>query len=96
MSNTTSKSTLEQLTIWMAAREDEHLEFKEAKNNFHFEKLVQYCCALANEQGGQMILGVTDRKPRRVRQLLQELKRFCKIHVVGITRSARWFPGEAD
>jgi ATP-dependent DNA helicase RecG len=66
MPNTAPKTVLEQLTIWMAAREDEHLEFKEAKNNFHFEKLVQYCCALANEQGGQMILGVTDRKPRRV------------------------------
>ncbi len=33
---------------------------------------------------------------RRVRQLLQELKRSRKIHTVGITRSARWFPGEPD
>jgi ATP-dependent DNA helicase RecG len=46
--------------------ETEHLEFKEAKNNFHFETLVKYCCALANEGGGSMILGVTDKRPRRI------------------------------
>jgi len=49
-----------------APEEDEHLEFKEAKENFHFEKLVKYCVALANEGGGQIILGVTDKRPRRV------------------------------
>lgn len=46
--------------------ENEHVEFKEAKNNFHFEKLVDYCVALANEGGGRMVLGVTDKPPRRV------------------------------
>ena len=54
------------LQIWMDAREDEHLEFKEAKRNFHFETLVKYCVALANEGGGRMILGVTDKLPRKV------------------------------
>jgi len=58
--------TLAQLQAWMIAPEDEHLEFKEAKQNFHFEKLVKYCAAMANEGGGKMILGVTDRPPRRV------------------------------
>jgi ATP-dependent DNA helicase RecG len=57
---------LEQLQQWMDADEDEHLEFKEAKSNFHFEKLLKYCAALANEGGGHFILGVTDKKPRRV------------------------------
>jgi ATP-dependent DNA helicase RecG len=46
--------------------EHEHIEFKEAKNNFHFEKLVDYCVALANEGGGRIVLGVTDKPPRRV------------------------------
>lgn len=32
----------------LAARENEHLEFKEARNNFHFEKVVKYCAALRN------------------------------------------------
>lgn len=57
---------IERLQQWMVDDEDEHLEFKEAKNHFEFESLVKYCCALANERGGKMIFGVTDRKPRRV------------------------------
>ena len=58
--------TLKELSRWMKAREDEHLEFKEARQHFDFEKLVRYCCALANEGGGHMVLGVTDRRPREV------------------------------
>ncbi len=59
--------TLVQLEKWLAApSEDEHLEFKEAKNRFDFEKLVAYCAALANEGGGHMVLGVTDKLPRQV------------------------------
>jgi len=46
--------------------ESERLEFKEAKNNYHFEELADYCCALANEGGGSIILGVTDKPPRRI------------------------------
>lgn len=57
---------LDELAAWMASDEDEHLEFKEAKNRYDFELLVKYCCALANEGGGHIVLGVTDRKPRRV------------------------------
>src|SRR5712691_4497569 len=58
--------SVEQLQKWLDAKEDEHLEFKEAKTNFHFETLVKYCVALANEGGGKMILGVTDKLPRLV------------------------------
>ena len=54
------------LREWLNAKEDEHLEFKEAKNNFHFEKLVKYCAALANEGGGSIVLGVTDKPPRKI------------------------------
>ena len=50
----------------MSQPEAERLEFKEAKNNFHFERLAKYCAALSNEGGGTIILGVTDRRPRRV------------------------------
>ncbi len=56
-----------QLEKWLATpSENEYLEFKEAKNHFDFEKLVKYCVALANEGGGHIILGVTDKKPRQV------------------------------
>lgn len=58
--------TLSQLQQWINSRENEHLEFKEARNNFSFDTLVQYCAALANERGGIIIFGVTDRSPRRV------------------------------
>jgi len=52
---------------WIAApTEDEHLEFKEAKASYSWDKLVGYCAALANEGGGRLILGVTDRPPRVV------------------------------
>jgi hypothetical protein len=59
-------ATSQQLQQWLNAKENEHLEFKEAKANFHFEKLVKYCAALANEGGGSIVLGVTDKPPRRV------------------------------
>ena len=47
-------------------KETEHLEFKEAKSQFSKDKLVDYCVALGNEGGGKLILGVTDKPPRRV------------------------------
>lgn len=59
-------TTREQLRNWLSEPEGTRLEFKEAKNNFHFEKLVDYCVALANEGGGKIVLGVTDRRPRRI------------------------------
>ncbi|MDX9719196.1 MAG: ATP-binding protein [Myxococcota bacterium] len=58
--------TLEQLESWLLADESEHLEFKEAKHDFDQSKLVKYCAALANERGGRLVLGVTDKKPRQV------------------------------
>ena len=59
--------SLANLASWMKApAEHERLEFKEARNQFDAVKLVNYCCALANEGGGHLVLGVTDRLPRRV------------------------------
>ena len=59
-------ATVEELEVWLSEPEAERVEFKEAKTNFHFESLAKYCAALANEGGGKIILGVTDRRPRRV------------------------------
>jgi len=59
-------TVLDKLREWMEGKEDEHLEFKEAKNRFDFEELVKYCAAIANEGGGKLILGVTNKRPRRV------------------------------
>lgn len=60
------RTTPEQLQEWLEAPEGTNLEFKEARQNYHFEKLVEYCVALANEGGGRIVLGVTDRRPRRI------------------------------
>lgn len=60
----TNLDTLEQ---WLTTPvENEHLEFKEAKPQFDKTKLMRYCVALANEGGGHLVLGVTDKSPRQV------------------------------
>lgn len=60
-------TTVEQIDAWLfVPTEHERLEFKEAKGQFDNEKLFKYCVALANEGGGHLVLGVTDRHPRAV------------------------------
>jgi ATP-dependent DNA helicase RecG len=54
------------LREWMDSKEGEHFEFKQAKNRYDFDELVQYCVALANEGGGKVLLGVTDKRPRQI------------------------------
>ena len=50
----------------MAGGEDEHIEFKTAAQSYSFDKVVDYCVALANERGGKLVFGVTDKQPRTV------------------------------
>ncbi len=57
---------IRQLELLLQAKEDEHFEFKEAKHRYDFKELVKYCVALANEGGGRIILGVTDKRPRQI------------------------------
>ena len=64
--NMNNQMTIEQLEELMTSKEGEHLEFKEAGKSFHFNTLVKYCAALANEGGGKVVLGVTDKRPRSV------------------------------
>lgn len=59
--------TLDTLARWLTApAETERLEFKQAKQQYDSTKLMRYFVALANEGGGHMVLGVTDRAPRQV------------------------------
>ena len=58
--------TEQQIRVWLQQREHEHLEFKEAKRQFDSERLMKYVAALANEGGGHLVLGVTDKFPRTV------------------------------
>ena len=60
-------STPAQIDLWLQSpSEHQRLEFKEAKNQYDNAKLYKYCVALANEGGGILLLGVSDRPPRKV------------------------------
>lgn len=60
-------TTIDELNRWLTTpREGAHLEFKEAKNQLDTDDLYRYCVALANEGGGKLVLGVTDKTPRQV------------------------------
>ncbi|HQZ88315.1 MAG TPA: ATP-binding protein [Gammaproteobacteria bacterium] len=59
--------TLDTLNLWLTTpKENEHLEFKEAKVQYDSTKLLKYCVAISNERGGYLVLGVSDESPRRV------------------------------
>jgi len=59
--------TLDQIDLWLNVNsETQNLEFKEAKTQYDNEKLYKYCVAIANEGGGFLVMGVTDKKPRKV------------------------------
>jgi ATP-dependent DNA helicase RecG len=60
--------TVEQVDLWRASgSEHQRLEFKEAKTQFDYQRLCEYCVALANEGGGLLLLGIADKPlPRTV------------------------------
>jgi ATP-dependent DNA helicase RecG len=58
--------SVEQLEEWIREPENENLEFKKAENQYSKEHLFEYCVAIANEGGGKLILGVSDKMPRQV------------------------------
>jgi ATP-dependent DNA helicase RecG len=60
-------TTPQQIDLWRSVTsEHQRLEFKEAKNQFDNRKLYEYCVALANEGGGHLLLGLSDKLPRLV------------------------------
>ncbi|CAB1080919.1 carbon storage regulator related protein [Olavius algarvensis Delta 1 endosymbiont] len=60
-------TTPEQIDGWRSTPSEGHrLEFKEAKRQFDNKKLYKYCVAIANEGGGCLVLGVSDKPPRPV------------------------------
>ena len=57
----------EQIDQWLKApSENQHLEFKEAREQYDTRKASEYCVALANEGGGHLLLGIADTLPRKV------------------------------
>jgi predicted HTH transcriptional regulator len=60
-------TTPEQIDLWRKVpSEHQRLEFKEAKTQFDNHRLYEYCVALANEDGGYLLLGIADKPPRPV------------------------------
>jgi ATP-dependent DNA helicase RecG len=57
------RETLDEL---LNAKEGENYQFKEWKNKDDLKEAVKICCALANCGGGKLILGVTDKRPRKI------------------------------
>lgn len=59
--------SLSKIEKWIADNNETlNLEFKEAKFQYDSTKLKKYCVALANEGGGYLILGVSDKRPRKI------------------------------
>jgi ATP-dependent DNA helicase RecG len=58
--------TAQELQKLLESPEGARVEFKTASGGYHFEDLVKHCVALANEGGGTIVLGATDRRPRQV------------------------------
>jgi ATP-dependent DNA helicase RecG len=50
----------------LGAKEGHHFEFKEAKNRFGAKEAAEYLCAISNHGGGRLVLGVSDKRPRKV------------------------------
>ncbi|MDR2713252.1 MAG: putative DNA binding domain-containing protein [Clostridiales bacterium] len=48
------------------AKEGENYQFKEWKTKDDLKETAKICCALANCGGGKLVLGVTDKRPRKV------------------------------
>ena len=60
-------TTIEELEEWMQVpKEREGLEFKAARSSYDGDKLMDYCVGIANDGGGKLILGITDKPPRKV------------------------------
>lgn len=57
---------LETVQELLEAKEGEHVQFKEAKNRFDFGEAAKCCCALANNGGGKLVFGITDKRPRSI------------------------------
>jgi ATP-dependent DNA helicase RecG len=59
-------TTPEGFSALLDSPEGSRVEFKAASGGLHFDELVKYCVALANEGSGRIVLGVTDGRPRPV------------------------------
>ena len=57
------RETIDEL---LNAPEGEHFQFKEWKTKDNLREAAKICCALANCGGGKLVLGISDKRPRKV------------------------------
>lgn len=48
------------------AKEGHHFEFKKAENRFDIDEGAKCLSALSNRGGGRLVLGITDKRPRKI------------------------------
>ena len=48
------------------APEGHHFEFKKAENRYDIDEGAKYLSAMSNRGGGRLVLGITDKRPRKV------------------------------
>ena len=58
-----TRETIDEL---LNATEGEHYQFKEWKTKDDLREAARICCALANCGGGKLVLGISDKRPRKV------------------------------
>ena len=58
-----TRETIDEL---LNANEGEHYQFKEWKAKDDLREAARICCALANCGGGKLVLGISDKRPRKV------------------------------
>ena len=62
-----TKTSPIELERWLEVPEEgSRFEFKEKKTKADYDELGRYTTALANEGGGKVVLGVTDKRPRKI------------------------------
>lgn len=50
----------------ITSKEGDHFEFKKAENRYDIDEGAKYLSAMSNHGGGRLVLGVTDKRPRKV------------------------------
>lgn len=57
-----NQTTNDQFEKWLNEKENKNLEFKLAEDDFDYDhKLADYCAAISNMDGGELILGIEDK-----------------------------------
>ena len=60
-----SQYPINSITDLLNAPEGHHFEFKKAENRYDIDEGAKYLSAMSNRGGGRLVLGITDKRPRK-------------------------------